>query len=123
MVVHHGSCLSTATKKAALRLTYLPPTKKLDFLHPTQDSNATPPTAIQPTTRYRCQRWPVNLPLINQSVNQSINQSRLHTLAASQNTAETLETLQQMRVQFDDVCAWLTSKESTILEQDRIIRK
>jgi len=52
--------LSTAEKKAALRLTYLPTTKKLDSLHPTQDANATAPTAIQspgPDVWSRYGRW------------------------------------------------------------------
>ena len=53
------------------------------------------------------------------SVSQSINQSLLHSLPAIRNAAETLKTLQQIRVKSDDVCASLTSKESTILKQDR----
>ena len=40
--VVHRSCLSTAAKKAALRLTYLPTTKNFDSLHPTQDGNRQP---------------------------------------------------------------------------------
>ena len=39
------------------------------------------------------------------SVSQSVSQSVLHSLMAIGNTAKTLETLQQIRVKFDDVCA------------------
>ena len=39
------------------------------------------------------------------SVSQSVNQSLLHSLLAIRNTAETLETLQQIRVKLDGVCA------------------
>ena len=60
LTVVHGSCLSIATKKAALRLTYFPTMKKLDSIHPTQDAQATPLTAIQPPTRSPYGRWPDN---------------------------------------------------------------
>ena len=39
------------------------------------------------------------------SVSQSVNKSRLHSLLAIKNPAESLETLQQIRVKFDNVCA------------------
>ena len=51
LTVVHGICLGTATKKTALRLTYFPTMKKLHSIHPTQNTKATPPTAIQPLTR------------------------------------------------------------------------